>query len=315
MTTPRDPAPFPAIPYGLAYFKGIRREGCLYVDKTRFLRALEQERFVFFIRPRRFGKTCWLSLLESYYSRTEADDFAAVFAGTDIGRAPTPNRSRYVVLRFNFSAFNDAPETLEREFEEYCASHLRHALRRNRDLIDEETARVILGRRSINGQLDELFQYASDRSIPLYVLIDEYDNFANTILAHQGADAYHALTHGGGFYRNFFATLKAGTENGSVARLFVTGVSPIVMDDVTSGFNIGANLSLRPEFNELLGFTEAEVRHAAFDLPRPRRLRSGPRRRPRHDARVVRRLPLRQDRAERRLQHRHGALLPVLLIA
>ena len=262
VTAPPDPAPFPAIPYGLAYFKGIRREGCLYVDKTRFLRALEQERFVFFIRPRRFGKTCWLSLLESYYSRTEADDFAAVFAGTDIGRAPTPNRSRYVVLRFNFSAFNDAPETLEREFEEYCASHLRHALRRNCDLIDEETARVILGRRSITGQLDELFQYASDRGIPLYVLIDEYDNFANTILAHQGADAYHALTHGSGFYRNFFATLKAGTENGSVARLFVTGVSPIVMDDVTSGFNIGANLSLRPEFNELLGFTEAEVRHA-----------------------------------------------------
>ena len=259
VTAPRGPAPFPAIPYGLAYFKGIRREGCLYVDKTRFLHALEQERFVFFIRPRRFGKTCWLSLLESYYSRTEADDFAAVFAGTDIGRAPTPNRSRYVVLRFNFSAFNDAPETLEREFEEYCTSHLRHALRRNRDLIDEDTARVILGRRSINGQMDELFQYASDRGIPLYVLIDEYDNFANTILAHQGADAYHALTHGGGFYRNFFATLKAGTENGSVARLFVTGVSPIVMDDVTSGFNIGANLSLRPEFNELLGFTEAEV--------------------------------------------------------
>ena len=164
------------------------------------------------------------------------------------------------MLRFNFSAFNDATETLEREFEEYCTSHLRHALRRNRDQIDEETARVILGRRSITGQLDELFQYASDRGIPLYVLIDEYDNFANTILAHQGADAYHALTHGGGFYRNFFATLKAGTENGSVARLFVTGVSPIVMDDVTSGFNIGANLSLRPEFNELLGFTEAEVR-------------------------------------------------------
>ena len=260
MTTPRDPAPFPAIPYGLAYFKGIRREGCLYVDKTRFLRALEQERFVFFIRPRRFGKTCWLSLLESYYSRTEADDFAAVFAGTDIGRAPTPNRSRYVVLRFNFSAFNDAPETLEREFEEYCTMHLRDALERNPDLFPGPALERILAPASVHGRLNALFLHAGPRGIPLYVLIDEYDNFANTILAHQGADAYHALTHGGGFYRNFFAALKAGTENGSVARLFVTGVSPIVMDDVTSGFNIGANLSLRPEFNELLGFTEAEVR-------------------------------------------------------
>ena len=98
------------------------------------------------------------------------------------------------------------------------------------------------------------------RSDTVYVLIDEYDNFANTILAHRGPDAYHALTHGGGFFRNFFATLKAGAENGSVERLFVTGVSPITMDDVTSGFNIGANLSLQPEFNEMLGFTEDEVR-------------------------------------------------------
>ena len=253
-------APFPAIPYGYAYFKGIRREGCLYIDKTRFLHALEQERFAFFIRPRRFGKSCWLSLLSSYYDRTEAADFDAVFTGTAVGADQTPNRSRYVVLRFNFSGLSDSLDTLEREFEEYCTSHLRHTLRRNRDLFDEETQRDIFGRGSIRGQLDELFQYASDRGIPLYVLIDEYDNFANTILAHQGPDAYHSFTHGGGFYRNFFATLKAGTENGSIERLFVTGVSPVTMDDVTSGFNIGSNLSLRPEFNELLGFTEDEVR-------------------------------------------------------
>ena len=253
-------APFPAIPYGYAYFKGIRREGCLYIDKTRFLHALEQERFAFFIRPRRFGKSCWLSLLESYYDRTEAADFEAVFAGTAIATDPTPNRSRYVVLRFDFSAFKDAPQTLEIEFEAYCTRHVRHALRRNRDLFDEETARVIIEQPSITGQLDELFQYARDRGIPLYVLIDEYDNFANTILAHQGPDAYHSFTHGGGFYRNFFATLKAGAGNGSIERLFVTGVSPVTMDDVTSGFNIGSNLSLRPEFNELLGFTEDEVR-------------------------------------------------------
>ena len=254
------PAPFPAIPYGYAYFKGIRREGCLYIDKTRFLHALEQVRFAFFIRPRRFGKSCWLSLLSSYYDRAEAADFEAVFAGTAIAADPTPNRSRYVVLRFDFSGFGDSLDTLEPEFEEYCTSHLRHALRRNRDLFGEETERDILGRGSIRGRLDELFQYASDRGIPLYVLIDEYDNFANTILAHQGPDAYHSFTHGGGFYRNFFATLKAGAGNGSIERLFVTGVSPVTMDDVTSGFNIGSNLSLRPEFNELLGFTEDEVR-------------------------------------------------------
>ena len=119
----------------------------------------------------------------------------------------------------------------------------------------------ILSRSSVNGQLHALFLHAGRHGIPLYVLIDEYDNFANTILAHRGADPYHALTHGSGFYRSFFATLKTGTENGSVERLFVTNVSPVTMDDVTSGFNIGSNLSLQPEFNEMLGFTEVEVRH------------------------------------------------------
>ena len=264
MSAPAAPfgarAPYPAIPYGLAYFKGLRREGCLYVDKTRFLHALEQERFVFFIRPRRFGKTCWLSLLESYYDRYEADDFAAVFAGTDIGRHPTPNRSRYVVLRFNFSAFNDAPETLERNFENYCAKVFMDAAERNPDLFPEPVVAQFRSEPTITDKLVALFLHSRRQEIPLYVLIDEYDNFANTILAHQGAEAYHSFTHGGGFYRNFFATLKAGTENGSIERLFVTGVSPITMDDVTSGFNIGSNLSLRSEFNELLGFTEAEVR-------------------------------------------------------
>ena len=252
--------PFPAIPYGRAYFRGIRLEGCLYVDKTRFLHALEQERFVFFIRPRRFGKTCWLSMLESYYDRNQADDFERVFGGLDICRQPTPNRGRYVVVRFNFSTFGNDPANLEREFDEYCRRHIRDAVEDHPDLFPGAVVDRIQAASTINGQLDELFLHARRKEIPLYILIDEYDHFANTILAGAGAEAYHALTHGGGFYRSFFATLKAGTENGSVQRLFVTGVSPITLDDVTSGFNIGVNLSLRPEFNEMLGFTEAEVR-------------------------------------------------------
>ena len=259
-TRPRDPARFPAIPYGLAYFKGIRREGCLYVDKTRFLRRLEQERFVFFVRPRRFGKTCWLSMLESYYDRNQADDFDDLFGGLDIGRRPTRDRSRYVVLRFNFSTFGSDPANLEREFDEYCRRHVRDAMQDHPDLFPDAVVERVRAPSTLNGQLDELFVHARREGIPLYVLIDEYDNFANTILAGEGPEAYHAFTRGGGFYRSFFAALKAGTENGSVRRLFVTGVSPITMDDVTSGFNIGVNLSLRPEFNEMLGFTEDEVR-------------------------------------------------------
>ncbi len=255
-------AAYPPIPYGDADFKRIRLTGSLYVDKTRFLRKLERVRFAVLIRPRRFGKSCWTSLLENYYDRTRADAFDAVFRGTDAGREPTDERSRYVVLRFNFSAFNDALESLERNFEEYCRLRIRHALERNPDLFPEPAARRILAPPAVAGILNELFAHAGDHGVPLYVLIDEYDHFANTILAHHGEAAYRGITHGGGFYRNFFATLKAGAEqsDGGIARLFVTGVSPITLDDVTSGFNIGRNVSLNPDFNELLGFTEVEVR-------------------------------------------------------
>ena len=256
-------ASYPRIPYGWADFRAIRLENRLYVDKTRFVHALEEERYVFLIRPRRFGKSCWVSLLDNYYNRTRADDFEAVFDGTHLGRHPTENRHRYVVLRFNFSAFKNALETLEYHFEEYCQLIVRHALERNANLFPEAARQHIRSSDSVNGQLNELFLYAGDHGIPLYVLIDEYDNFATTILAYHGEEAYQSFTHGGGFYRNFFATLKdgAGQSGGGLERMFITGVSPITMDDVTSGFNIGKNISLHSEFNDLLGFTEAEVRN------------------------------------------------------
>ena len=253
-------ADYPRIPYGLADFRRIRREGYLYVDKTRFVRPLEEVDFAVFIRPRRFGKSCWISLLEHYYDRRFSDEFDALFAGTDIGSDPTGERNSFVVLRFNFSAFKIALDTLEVEFESYCQTVLRDALACHPDLFRETDHESILSAPSVNGKLTELFAIARRRGIGLYGLIDEYDNFANTILSEQGEEAYRTFTHGGGFYRNFFATLKAGTEQGALRRLFVTGVSPITLDDVTSGFNIGDNISLDPRFNELLGFSEAEVR-------------------------------------------------------
>ncbi len=257
------PPAHPRIPYGEADFRRIRLNRWLYVDKTRFLRRLGEERYAFLIRPRRFGKSLWISLLENYYDRFWADGFEATFAGTDIGQDPTGDQSRYVTLRFNFSMVNDKLETLEREFETYCLTELRGRLRRHPDLFPAAAVRDILAPPSIAGKLSELFVYAGDHDIPLYVLIDEYDNFANTVLAYDGAEAYHSFTHGGGFYRNFFATLKGGADRsgGGLERLFITGVSPVTMDDVTSGFNIGTNISLEQDFNEMVGFTESEVRH------------------------------------------------------
>ena len=255
------PASYPRIPYGWADFRAIRLENRLYVDKTRFIYALEEERYAFLIRPRRFGKSCWISLLENYYDRRAADEFEAIFGGTDLGRQPTENRHRYVVLRFDFSMFDDTLETLREHFEEHCQLVIRCALERNRDLFPETTRQHICSSNSVSGQLAALFMYAEDHDIPLYVLIDEYDNFANTVLAHHGEEASQSFTHGGDFYRNFFATLKAGAgHSGGLERMFITGVSPITMDDVTSGFNIGRNISLQPEFNDMLGFTEEEVR-------------------------------------------------------
>ena len=313
-----DEAPvYPHIPYGQSDFRRVRLNRWLYVDKTRFLRRLEQEHYAFLIRPRRFGKSLWVSLLENYYDRFWAGDFDATFAGTDIGREPTEGRSRYVTLRFDFSTVNDKLETLEREFETYCMIELRGTLRRHPDLFPEAAVRDILEPPSIANKLGELFRYVGDHDIPLYVLIDEYDNFANTVLAHHGAEAYESFTHGGGFYRNFFATLKSGTSRsgGGIDRLFITGVSPVTMDDVTSGFNIGTNISLDRDFNEMVSFTEAEVRRLVETYRERGVSRSGRRYRHGHQGRMVQWLSVRHGRRDQPLQHRHGALLPEALDA
>ena len=251
---------YPPIPYGLADFRSIRREGYLYVDKTRFLRELERTRFTVFIRPRRFGKSCWISVLEHYYDRRFAGEFDALFGGLHIGENPTPERNSHVTLRFNFSAFRRSLDGLEENFNLHVGDKVAASVRRHPDLFPENVREHILAPESAEARLERLFEHAVDEGIPLYGLIDEYDNFANTILAEQGEEAYRSFTHGTGFFRDFFATLKAGTEQGALRRLFVTGVSPITLDDVTSGFNIGDNISLDSHFNEMAGFTEAEVR-------------------------------------------------------
>ena len=256
MTDAPNTAAAPLIPYGRADFRGIRLDGSLYVDKTGFIRPLERHRYVLFIRPRRFGKTCWLGTLECYYGRHHKGEFEAVFGGTDIGAKPTAARGRYLVVRFNFSGMDTAPERMEARFEECCAIDLRHALRQNKDIFDASAMQEVCAHSSINAKLRSVFTIAGESGVPVYMLIDEYDNLANAVLARHGEAAYHALTHDDGFYRSFFAALKTGTDTGALERLFVTGVSPLAMDDVTSGFNIGRNLSLSPELNAMLGFTE-----------------------------------------------------------
>ena len=249
MSTP-DHLPIP----GGSDFRAMRLEGRPYVDKTHFLRPLEEDRFFFLIRPRRFGKSCWLSLLENYYDRKWASEFEQVFGGTNIGREPTENRHSFVTLRFDFSRVEDAPETLAPKFQHYCGEVIRRSMERHPDLFPQQEVQRIVAAPSTSLKLNALFDYASLRDIRLFVLVDEYDSFAEAMQAHHGAYS--------SFYQSFFAALKSGAgQTRGLERVFITGATPLALEDAVSGFNIGLHIGLEPEFNALLGFTEAEVRH------------------------------------------------------
>ncbi len=270
------------IPYGISDYEAIRTRNYYYVDKTRFLRLLEQYNYVVFIRPRRFGKSSWVALMSGYYDKRRVDQFETLFGGTDIGAHPTEERNQYLILAFNFSLVSSVKDQVEASFETYCKEVIRNFLETNQADLPLEFHPAILALPTASSQLNALFVRAMKLRLKIYVLIDEYDNFANTILTESGSDAYHEITHGDGFYRHFFSVLKGGTSEigASVARLFMTGVSPVTLDDVTSGFNIGRNLSQNPEFHDMLGFTVAEVQtmleyyqqHDRFPLSIPQAL-------------------------------------------
>jgi hypothetical protein len=251
------------IPYGIADFELIQRHNYYYVDKTDFIPLIEAAgRYLFLIRPRRFGKSLWLSVIESYYDTAKKDRFLETFKGTWIGENPTEDQGVYLILRFNFSAVNPEPEKLESSFESYCQGVFEEFLSKYEDTFTPEILSKLNSLPTITDRLNRLFAYGFSHDLRLCILIDEYDNFTNTILSVHGQKAYHDLTHGAGFLRHFFNVLKVGTtgSGSSLARLFITGVSPVTMDDVTSGFNIGRNISLEPKFDEMLGFTAKEVK-------------------------------------------------------
>lgn len=250
------------IAYGVSDFESIQTRNSYYVDKTHFIPSLEAHYYTFFIRPRRFGKSLWLSILETYYDVTKKDRFEDFFHDTWIAQNRTEEQGSYLVLTFNFSEVLANPDEVRSSFEDYGRIQIEHFLDRYQDLFPENDRKSVEAESRVSSKLSALFNKAEKLGLGIYILIDEYDNFANTILSTVGEQAYQELTHGDGFYRHFFAVLKAGTggSGGGLKRLFITGVSPVTMDDVTSGFNIGSNISLEPHFNEMVGFTEAEVR-------------------------------------------------------
>ena len=254
-----------ALPYGISDFPRLMREDYYYVDKTRFIEMLErQPPYLFLIRPRRFGKSLFLAMLEAYYSIDYADRFKELFGELYIGQHPTKRHNSYMVLRFNFSAISSKLEDVECSFSEYCCMVMKNFILKYEHLMGNDVWKVVNPDETNPRQmLSALKEYVSRTDCPrIYLLIDEYDNFTNTILSSYGQERYREKTHGEGFIRGFFNNIKDSTSNAGAAveRLFITGVSPITMDDVTSGFNIGTNISTLPQFNNIIGFSEDEVR-------------------------------------------------------
>lgn len=254
-----------AIPYGIGSYELMREEDYYYVDKTGYLREIEKASpYLFFIRPRRFGKTLFISMMETYYDIYKKDRFGQYFEGTDIFENPTPRRNSYLILIFNFSAVSPSVDQVEESFLSHVKDVVDYFVSKYKSLLNvdaKETIKELKNKKNSTDILNHLLTLCRIAAQKVYVIIDEYDNFANTVLSTAGKTDYEKLTHGEGFFKSFFNAVKTGTSSSDtpITRLFMTGVSPITLDDVTSGFNIGENISTDSAFNEIMGFREQEV--------------------------------------------------------
>ena len=249
------------IPYGMMNFVDVREDDCYFVDKTVFIPALEAaNKFFFFIRPRRFGKSLTISMLRHYYDVLDKENFEKWYGGLYIGEHPTPKRNSYLVIYLNFAVVNAELSNYRQSLDAHCDTKFCAFCDDYADLLPADIKSRMKEKNGAVEQLDFLVEECRKAGLAIYLFIDEYDHFTNKILSEPVClNDYKTETHGTGYLRSFFDTVKAGTKS-SIKRVFVTGVSPVTMDDLTSGFNIGTNYSLSPEFNELVGFTEEDVR-------------------------------------------------------
>ena len=242
------------VPYGVADFATVIEQNLYYVDKTMFIPELEkQPRNLFFIRPRRFGKSIFLSMLYSYYDCAQSHKFQSLFGNLWIGQHPTPLQGKYQVLFLDFSQITGNIDKLETKFNSYLSINLDAFVRQYSEYYQAEMEEI-LAQEDFEEKMELIFKAAKAHQYHLYLIIDEYDNFTNVILNERGEKVYHAITHADGFYRDVFKKFKGNFE-----RIFMMGVSPVTLDDVTSGFNIGWNISIKPEFDEMLGFSTTDV--------------------------------------------------------
>ncbi|MGV8147021.1 MAG: AAA family ATPase [Alkaliphilus sp.] len=253
------------IPYGISNFKTLREEKYIYVDKTKYIDVIEKlnSKYVFFIRPRRFGKSLFLSTLEHYYDINAKNEFTRLYEDLYIGENPTKLKNSYLILKLNFSGLDTSnKEKLENSFIETVADSIRSFVLRYKSVLGdtEEIKEIVRKSKGLKSVLINLLTAVKEADKKIYLIIDEYDHFANDIIAMGEGNFYKETIRATGFVRDFYETVKIGTET-VIDRIFMTGISPVMLDDLTSGFNIASNLTLDINLNEMLGFTEKEVKN------------------------------------------------------
>ena len=245
------------LPNGISNYEELVEDGYYYVDKTKYIEKLENltDKRIMFLRPRKFGKTLFTSTLENYYDLRKADKFEKLYGDTYIGKNPTKLKNSYHILKFNFSGIStDTPESTINGFKKKVASSVEVFVKKyNIDFYVDKGDEA-------ENILDNLFKaFEIQRSEEkIYVIIDEYDHFANELLGFH-TDHFKNLLSRNGKVRKWYEILKEGTES-VVDRIFITGVAPITLDSLTSGFNISKDITQDPEYNEMMGFTEKELK-------------------------------------------------------
>ena len=254
------------LPNGISNYEKIIEENRIYVDKTMYIEKMEDlaDSTIMFLRPRKFGKTLFTSTLECYYDKNRVDKFKKLFGKTYIGKNPTPNKNRYCILRFNFSGIstNTVEETMK-GFREKVDLGI------NRFVADYEIEFYNNPEQSTEGILGSIFEAfrIQRRDEKIYVIIDEYDHFANELLGFR-TDEFKELVAKNGKIRKWYEILKEGTES-VVDRIFITGVAPITLDSTTSGFNIANDITKDIEFNDMLGFNKEDVKYLMKEIDMP----------------------------------------------
>lgn len=244
------------LPYGVSDFERIQLQNYYYVDKSPYLQKLEDTgSFLFFVRPRRFGKSLFVSMMRAYYDKARKNDFQKIFGNLWIGQHPTPQQGRYQVLYLDFSKVGGTVDEIEEKVNAYGRSCIKEFVKTYGGDYDSSTIDSLLEAKDFGNQLNILEGASYRLRIPLYLILDEYDNFTNTVLSVKGHEVYHAMTHAYGFYRDLFKIFK-----GMFERIFMTGISPVTLNDLTSGYNIGMNISGFQAFDKMLGFSTTEVR-------------------------------------------------------